>query len=113
MLQRAVGPQVASAMVLANQVLSGPEAERVGLAYKCVPDAALLEVAQEIARGATRTPRGLLIRTKQSMRAVAGLDVHEEALEVELEAQLWSKAQPDFAERIAELRARIESKPTA
>jgi enoyl-CoA hydratase len=111
MLQRAVGPQVAAAMVLAGEVLEGPEAERLGLALRCVPDDELLAAAEALAEGATRTPRGLLIRTKQTMRAVAGLDVHDEALEVELEAQLWSKQQPEFAERIAELRTRISSKP--
>lgn len=98
-------------MVLAGEVLEGPEAERLGLALRCVPDDELLAAAEALAEGATRTPRGLLIRTKQTMRAVAGLDVHDEALEVELEAQLWSKQQPEFAERIAELRTRISSKP--
>jgi len=111
MLQRAVGPQVAAAMVLASQVVEGREAERLGLAYRCVADEALLDEARAIAEGAARTPRGLLIRTKQTMATVAALDVHDEALEVELEAQLWSKSQPEFAERIAELRAKISSKP--
>jgi enoyl-CoA hydratase len=111
MLQRAVGPQVAAAMVLASQVVDGPESERLGLSLRCVPDVELLEVASQVAAGAARTPRGLLLRTKQTMRAVADLESHDEALEVELEAQLWSKAQPEFAERIAELRAKISSKP--
>jgi enoyl-CoA hydratase len=111
MLQRAVGPQVAAAMVLASQVISAPEAERLGLAYRCVPDEALHEEAVVLAEGAARTPRGLLIRTKQTMHAVAPLDVHDEALAVELEAQLWSKAQPEFAERIAALQKKISSKP--
>jgi enoyl-CoA hydratase len=111
MLQRAVGPQVAAAMVLASEVVPGPEAERLGLAYRCVPDASLLDEARRLAEGASRAPRGLLIRTKQTMRAVTSLDAHDDALEVELEAQLWSKGQPEFAERVAELRERISSKP--
>ena len=111
MLQRAVGPQVAAAMVLASQVVDGAESERLGLSLRCVPDDALLETACALAAGAARTPRGLLLRTKQTMRAVADLESHDEAVEVELEAQLWSKAQPEFAERIAELRAKISSKP--
>jgi enoyl-CoA hydratase len=110
MLQRAIGTQAASAMVLASQVISGPESERLGLSYKCVPDVELLSAAQALAEGAARTPRGLLIKTKETMRAVVDLESHDEAVAVELEAQLWSKTQPEFAERIAELQAKISSK---
>jgi len=111
MLQRAVGPQVAAAMVLAGEVVSGPESERLGLALRCVPDGSLLDEARTLAEGAARTPRGLLIRAKSTMRTVQALDLHDEAVAVELEAQLWSKDQPEFAERVAELRNRISSKP--
>ncbi len=110
MLQRCVGPQVASAMLLASQVVSGHEAQRLGLAYECVADAELLDAASVIAQGAARTPRGLLIKTKESMRKTAVTSDHDEAVAIELEAQLWSKAQPEFAERIAELAQRISSK---
>ncbi len=110
MLQRTVGPQVAAAMVLASQVITAPEAERLGLVYRCVPDEALLAEAIVLAEGAARTPRGLLLRTKETMRATEVLDDHDEALAVELDAQLWSKAQPEFAQRIAELQAKISSK---
>ena len=110
MLQRAVGPQVAAAMVLGTQVVGGAESERLGLSYRCVADDDLLSAAREIAEGAARAPRGLLLKTKETMRTTAFLDSHDEALEVELEAQLWSKAQPEFAERIAEIQARISSK---
>ena len=110
MLQRCVGPQVASAMLLASQVVSGHEAQRLGLAYQCVADGDLLDVASVIAQGAARTPRGLLIKTKESMRKTTVTTDHDEAVAIELEAQLWSKAQPEFAERIAELAQRISSK---
>ena len=42
LLRRIVGPQAAAAAVLFGEVLDGPEAERVGLAYRCVDDDALL-----------------------------------------------------------------------
>jgi len=110
MLQRLVGPQVASAMVLASKVLAGDEAVRLGLALVCAPDSELLDVAGALAQGAARTPRGLLIKAKESMRATAASATHDEAVAIELEAQLWSKAQPEFAERIRELAQRISSK---
>jgi enoyl-CoA hydratase len=35
---------------------------------------------------------------------------HVAAVEIELEAQLWSMDQPEFAERLAALQARISRK---
>src|SRR6187397_744055 len=49
---RTVGQQGAMAAVVFGQVLDGPEAERVGLAYRCVAEDELLESAQQFARGA-------------------------------------------------------------
>ena len=50
------------------------------------------------------------MKAKESMRKTA-IDIsHDEAVAIELEAQLWSKAQPEFADRIAELTQRISSK---
>jgi enoyl-CoA hydratase len=42
---------------------------------------------------------------------MAGVAGHDEAVERELQPQLWSVQQPWFAERIAALKARISSKP--
>jgi len=110
MLQRIVGPQAAAAMVLAGQVISGSESVEMGLSYWCVSDEELMSAATELAEGAARTPRGLLMKTKESMRAVRALDEHDDAVALELEAQLWSKAQPEFAIRIVELQKKISSK---
>ena len=44
------------------------------------------------------------------MRLVRSIDEHDAAVALELEAQLWSKAQPDFATRILELQKKISSK---
>ncbi len=43
MLRRIVGPQAAAAMVLFGEVLDGEAAEKVGLAWRCVDDDALLD----------------------------------------------------------------------
>jgi enoyl-CoA hydratase len=110
MLRRIAGPQTAMAAVLFGEVLDGPEAERVGLVYRCVDDDALLATAQEIAARAASAPRELLIRTKQTIQAMADVDDHPAAVARELDPQVWSTRQPWFEERIAALQARISKK---
>ena len=95
---------------LFGEVLDGPEAERVGLAYRCVDDDALLASAQEMAARAADAPRELSIVTKQTLRDMATVDDHPAAVERELEPQVWSAGQPWFAERIAALQAKISKK---
>jgi enoyl-CoA hydratase len=110
MLRRIVGPQAAMAAVVFGQVLDGPEAERVGLAYRSVPADSLLEVAHEFAARAASAPRELAIVTKQTIQAMADVDDHPSAVARELEPQLWSTQQPWFAERLAAIKARISTK---
>jgi enoyl-CoA hydratase len=112
MQRRIVGPQAAMAAIVFSQVLDGPEAERVGLAYKCVPDDELMAVAQEFARGAATAPRELAILTKQTIHDMSGIGSHRDAVQREFDPQLWTVQQPWFEERIAALKARISSKPT-
>ncbi len=110
MQRRIVGQQGAMAAVVFSQVLDGPEAERVGLAYRCVPDDELLGAAHEFARGAATAPRELAILTKQTIQDMADIDAHADAVEREFDPQLWTVKQPWFEERIAALKARISSK---
>jgi enoyl-CoA hydratase len=110
MLRRIAGPQVAMAAVLFGEVLDGAEAERVGLAYRCVDDAALLEEAHTMAARAASAPRQLVAVTKETIRDMALVDDHPAAVARELEPQLWSTRQPWFAEKIAALQTRISKK---
>ena len=110
MLRRIVGPQTAAAAVLFGEVLSGTEAERLGLAYRCVEDAELLATAQTMAARAASAPRELLQVTKTTLRDMAGIATHDEAVDRELEPQLWSTRQPWFRERLAALQAKISSR---
>ena len=110
MQRRIVGPQAAMAAVVFGQVLDGREAERVGLAYKCVADDDLRDAAHDFARGAASAPRELAIRTKQTIRDMADVDNHPDAVERELDPQLWTVQQPWFEERIAALQAKISGK---
>jgi enoyl-CoA hydratase len=107
MLQRAVGPQAAAAMVLFGQVLDGEAAERHGLAWRCVEDDALLDEAVAVAARAASMPRELVQRTKQTLAAMSGVAAHDAAVDLELDAQLWSTQQPFFAERLAQFQAKI------
>lgn len=110
MLQRIVGPQATAAMVLFGEILDGEAAERVGLAWRCVPDDELLATATDLAAKAAGGPRQLARRIKDSLAAVAPVDDHERAVDIELDAQLWSVAQPAFRERLAALQQQITSR---
>jgi enoyl-CoA hydratase len=110
MLRRIAGPQVAMAAVLFGEVLDGPAAERVGLAFRCVDDDELLPAAQEMAARAAAAPRELVQVTKATIAAMADVGDHPAAVARELEPQLWSTRQPWFAERLAALQARITSR---
>ena len=107
MLRRLAGMQTAAAMVLFGEVLGGVEAVEAGLAWRCVDDEALLERARALAARAAEVPPALVRRAKETIAAMADVADHEEAVHVELTAQLWSLQQPEFAERLAAMRERI------
>jgi enoyl-CoA hydratase len=110
MLRRIAGPQTAMAAVIFGQIMDGAEAERVGLAHRCVDDADLMATAQAYARTAASAPRELVITTKATIQAMADVDDHPAAVARELDPQLWSTRQPWFAERLAALQSRISKK---
>lgn len=110
MLRRVAGLQAAMAGVIFGQVFDGPEAERIGLAYKSVPGDDLLEVAHAFAARAASAPRELAIETKKTIIAMADVRTHPDAVARELVPQLWSTQQPWFAERLAALKARISKR---
>ena len=107
LLRRIAGPQVTMAAVVFGTVLDGREAERVGLAYRCVADGELATAAAEMASRAASAPPELVRLTKLTIGDMASITSHDEAVERELEPQVWSTRQPWFAERMAALRARI------
>jgi enoyl-CoA hydratase len=110
MLRRIAGPQAAAALVLFGDVVDGTEAARIGLVHRCVADDELQDAAHALAARAASAPRELLITTKQTLTDMAGIAVHDAAVDRELEPQLWSTRQPWFRERLAALQARISKK---
>jgi enoyl-CoA hydratase len=107
MMRRVVGQQATNATVLFGEVLDGAEAERVGLVWRAVPDDDLLDVAVAMAARAASAPRELVQRTKASIIDMAEIHRHDQAVELELEPQVWSINQPAFAERLAALQSKI------
>ena len=107
MMRNAVGPQAAAAMVLLGEVLDGAEAERCGLAWRCVPDDELVDAAVAMARRAAAVPRELVVRTKATMAETATVIDHEAAVMRELDDQVWSVTQPAFVERLTALQQKI------
>jgi enoyl-CoA hydratase len=110
MLRRIVGPQSAAAAVLFGEILNGEEAARVGLVFRCYEDDELLAGAQKMAARAAAAPRELIEVTKVTIRDMAAVATHHEAVERELTPQLWSTQQQFFQDRIAALQAKISSK---
>jgi enoyl-CoA hydratase len=110
MLRRILGPQGAAAVVLLGEPLDGEAAARRGLAWSCVEDGEIMNEARRLAARAAGADRQLQRRLKATLRAMAGVATHEEAVERELEAQVWSLAQPAFRDRLAELQRRIAGK---
>jgi len=110
MLRNAVGPSAAAAVVLFGQVLDGAEAERVGLAWRCVDDDALVDEAVAVAARAASGPKELAAEIKKTLAAMADVTDRDAAVERELGPQLWSTRQPWFAERLAALQSRVSRK---
>ncbi|HEX2578366.1 MAG TPA: enoyl-CoA hydratase [Aquihabitans sp.] len=107
LMRRAVGPQATAAMVLLGDTLTGEEAERQGLVWRCVPDDELLPLAIRLGARAAAAPRELLLRTKRTIGDMAMIHDHPSAVERELTDQVWSVGQPAFTERLAQLQAKI------
>lgn len=107
MLDRIGGPQLAAALVLFGQRLDGMSAAQHGLAWSCVDDDKLLDEAVGLALRAASAPRALAMRVKETLRLVGTVGTHEDAVDLEIAAQVWSLGEPFFAERLAKLRSRV------
>jgi enoyl-CoA hydratase len=110
MLRDAVGIHNAKAMVLFGQILDGDTAARYGLVWESVDDDVLIDRAVEIAARAASGPKELVVELKKSLADMRAIDDPIAAMERELTPQVWSREQPWFAERIAAIRARVQSK---
>ncbi len=102
--------QTVKAMVLFSEVLSGREAERVGLAWRCVPDDELVDHAVAMARKAAAAPLELVTRTKKTIVDTEMVKSGPESVEHEIDTQVWSMGEPEFVDLVTRLRKNISSK---
>ncbi len=110
MLTQLLGPQGAAAVVLCGESLDGEEAVRHGLAWAVIDDERLMDEALTLAKHTTKAPREMVQKLKATLRDMVAVTDHNEAVERELEPQLWSVEQPAFRDRIAALKRRIAEK---
>jgi enoyl-CoA hydratase len=105
MLTRAVGPEVAAGMLLFGVELDAGEAVARGLGLRVCTDDELIPAALALGERAAEVPRPLAMRIKQTLRSLPGVDSHDDALGLELDAQMWSRDQPFFRERLEGFRS--------
>ncbi len=105
-----IGMQATKAMVLFGEVLDGRRAAEVGLAWKCVADDELLAAAEEMAAKAAKAPRELLMATKDNIHNTVSISTSADAIDNELDTQVWSMGEPAFVDMVSSLKARISKK---
>ena len=109
-LRRITDLQSAMAMVLFGEVIDGPRAAEIGLAWRCVPDADLLAEAQTLAARAAAGPPDLVRRMKATILGMDAVTNSDDAVSAEIGPQLWSLGEPAFVDLLARLRAQIAAK---
>jgi len=99
MLERAVGPQAAAAMLLFGAALDGPRAAEVGLAWACHPDDELIDRAIEFAARAATVPKELSAAAVATLREAPWQPDFDTAVATEITRQSWSLGQGWFRPR--------------
>jgi enoyl-CoA hydratase len=106
-LRQRIGRQGAAALALFGDTLDGEEAARCLLAWRCVPEGELLEVASGMAARAAGRDRVLMARTRRTLDDSAAVQQASDAVTLELERQQWSMGRPEFVAALGRLRARL------
>jgi enoyl-CoA hydratase len=107
MLQQALGPMGARALVLFGEVLDGEGMARMGLAWRCVEDGELLAQARLLAARAAAAPADLVLEMKETLRESESVTEHGAAVELEVGRQVRSLARPEFVARLEALREKL------
>lgn len=102
--------QTTKAMVLFGQVLDGKRAAELGVVWTCVPNDELLATAEDMAKKAAKAPRELLMRTKETIDRTSGIHSSSEAIDNEIDTQVWSMGEPAFVDMVNSLKAQISGK---
>jgi 2-(1,2-epoxy-1,2-dihydrophenyl)acetyl-CoA isomerase len=104
-LPRAVGFARASALMLLGDRLSAAEAQAIGMIWRVVPAASLMDEARLLARHLASQPTRGLGLTKRALNASLANDLDAQ-LELEAELQAEAGATEDFREGVAAFLAK-------
>jgi enoyl-CoA hydratase len=107
LLGRQLGRQGLMALTFCQETLDGRAAERVGLAWRCVPDEELLDTATAMARRAARQSPQLAQKLSHTIERMSDVGEYGSAVQIEMDEQLWSLRQPEAVAAIAERAAQI------
>jgi len=99
MLDRAIGPQAAAAMILFGERVDGARAAEIGLAWACHPDDELIEQAIAFAAKAASAPKELSAAAVATLREAPWQPDFETAVATEVTRQSWSLGQGWFQPR--------------
>jgi enoyl-CoA hydratase len=99
MLERAVGPQAAAALLLFGERVDGARAAEIGLAWACHPDDELIEHAIASAARAATVPKDLRAAVIATLREAPWQPDFDTAVATEITRQSWSLGQGWFQPR--------------
>ncbi|PJI95922.1 2-(1,2-epoxy-1,2-dihydrophenyl)acetyl-CoA isomerase [Acidovorax sp. 69] len=99
LLPRLVGRAQALGLALLGDKLPAPDAERLGLIWRCVDDAALQDEAQALAHRLAAMPVKALVATRNAMDAATQMDFGQ-ALAQEAAVQRTLGASADYREGV-------------
>ncbi|HSI58569.1 MAG TPA: enoyl-CoA hydratase-related protein [Ideonella sp.] len=100
LLPRLLGRAQALGLALTGDKLSAEEAQRIGLIWQCVDDAALQDAALALAQRLAEMPTKALVATRAALDAAAQMTMGD-ALALEADVQRELGHQYDFAEGVA------------
>ena len=102
--------QTALAMVLFGEVIGSEQALDLGLVWKVVDDADLLDACLTLATRAAAQPKELTARTKATILTLDTISESAQSVEHELHPQLWSMGEGAFRSLVEGLQKQISSK---
>ncbi len=105
LLPRLVGRARAIGLAMSGDKLPAEEAERIGLIWRCVDDAALMDSALALAERLAAMPSRALAETRRALDAALAMDFGD-ALTLEADTQRALGRGHDFAEGVAAFLAK-------
>jgi 2-(1,2-epoxy-1,2-dihydrophenyl)acetyl-CoA isomerase len=105
LLPRLVGRARAIGLAMTGDKLPAEQAERIGLIWRCVDDAALMDEAMALATRLAAMPSRALAETRRALDAALAMDFGD-ALSLEADTQRELGRGNDFAEGVAAFLAR-------